>query len=73
MSWGVSKIGRVSQVIDSEENMLYSEFDTQIFSLTVVFPRVALGGSRRRRGGELGSSVRRSGRPQRERIAATLR
>jgi len=36
MSWGVSKIGRVSQVIDSEENMLYSEFDTQIFSLTVI-------------------------------------
>eukprot|EP00629_Pelagomonadales_sp_RCC1024_P001165 CAMPEP_0119279962 /NCGR_PEP_ID=MMETSP1329-20130426/21809_1 /TAXON_ID=114041 /ORGANISM="Genus nov. species nov., Strain RCC1024" /LENGTH=287 /DNA_ID=CAMNT_0007280529 /DNA_START=80 /DNA_END=940 /DNA_ORIENTATION=- len=36
MSWGVSKIGRVSQVIDPAGGMLYSEFDTQIFSLTVI-------------------------------------
>ena len=34
MSWGASKIGRVAQTIDPENNMLYSEFDTQIFSLT---------------------------------------
>ena len=36
MSWGVSKIGRVSQVIDPAGGMLYSEFDTQIFSLTAI-------------------------------------
>ena len=35
-SWGVSKIGRVAQFIDSKNNMLYSEFDTSIFSLTVI-------------------------------------
>lgn len=35
-SWGVSKIGRVAQVIDAEAGMLYSEFDTSIFSLTVI-------------------------------------
>lgn len=35
-SWGVSKIGRVAQQIDSEANYLYSEFDTSIFSLTVI-------------------------------------
>ena len=27
-SWGVSKIGRVAQTIDSSSGMLYSEFDT---------------------------------------------
>ena len=37
MSWGASKIGRVAQTIDPENNMLYSEFDTQIFSLTARF------------------------------------
>ena len=45
-SWGVSKIGRVAQHIttvsstsdDNSKNngMLYSEFDTSIFSLTVI-------------------------------------
>jgi len=34
-SWGVSKIGRVAQHIDPS-GMLYSEFDTSIFSLTVI-------------------------------------
>jgi hypothetical protein len=33
-SWGVSKIGRVAQHITS--TTLYSEFDTSIFSLTVI-------------------------------------
>jgi len=33
-SWGVSKIGRVAQTIT--KNYLYSEFDTSIFSLTVI-------------------------------------
>ena len=33
-SWGVSKIGRVAQHITPK--MLYSEFDTSIFSLTVI-------------------------------------
>ena len=33
-SWGVSKIGRVAQHITSD--YLYSEFDTSIFSLTVI-------------------------------------
>lgn len=36
-SWGISKIGRVAQVIDAEKAQLISEFDTSIFSLT-VFP-----------------------------------
>ena len=36
MSWGASKIGRVAQTIDPENGMLYSEFDTQIFSLTAI-------------------------------------
>ena len=36
MSWGASKIGRVAQTIDPDNNMLYSEFDTQIFSLTAI-------------------------------------
>jgi len=35
-SWGASKIGRVAQRIDATEGMLYSEFDTSIFSLTVI-------------------------------------
>lgn len=35
-SWGVSKIGRVAQRIDSENGYIYSEFDTSIFSLTVI-------------------------------------
>lgn len=35
-SWGASKIGRVAQRIDSEEGYIYSEFDTSIFSLTVI-------------------------------------
>lgn len=35
-SWGVSKVGRVAQHISSKQNMLYSEFDTSIFSLTVI-------------------------------------
>lgn len=35
-SWGVSKIGRVAQTINSSEGMLYSEFDTNLLSLTVI-------------------------------------
>jgi len=35
-SWGASKIGRVAQFIDSKKGMLVSEFDTAIFSLTVI-------------------------------------
>jgi len=35
-SWGVSKIGRVAQVIDAQAGMLYSEFDTNLLSLTVI-------------------------------------
>lgn len=35
-SWGVSKIGRVAQRIDASKGYLYSEFDTSIFSLTVI-------------------------------------
>lgn len=35
-SWGVSKIGRVAQRIDASSGYLYSEFDTSIFSMTVV-------------------------------------
>jgi len=34
MSWGVSKVGRVAQHITSD--YLYSEFDTSIFSMTVI-------------------------------------
>ena len=36
MSWGVSKIGRVGQSIDKEAGTLSSEFDTNIFALTVI-------------------------------------
>mmetsp|Transcript_8318 Transcript_8318/g.34253 ORF Transcript_8318/g.34253 Transcript_8318/m.34253 type:complete len:329 (+) Transcript_8318:852-1838(+) len=35
-SWGASKIGRVGQTIDAEAGVLYSEFDTQLFALTVI-------------------------------------
>jgi hypothetical protein len=35
-SWGASKIGRVAQRIDANEGYIYSEFDTSIFSLTVI-------------------------------------
>lgn len=35
-SWGVSKIGRVAQFIDPDRGYLFSEFDTSIFSLTVI-------------------------------------
>lgn len=35
-SWGVSKIGRVAQRIDVKKSYIYSEFDTSIFSLTVI-------------------------------------
>ena len=35
-SWGASKIGRVAQIINSKEGLLISEFDTSIFSLTVI-------------------------------------
>lgn len=36
MSFGASKIGRVEQTIDPDSGMLYSNFDTQIFSLTAL-------------------------------------
>ena len=35
-SWGASKIGRVAQVIDPAKGMLYSEFDTNLLSLTTI-------------------------------------
>lgn len=35
-SWGASKIGRVAQRIDPVTGYLFSEFDTSIFSLTVI-------------------------------------
>ena len=35
-SWGVSKIGRVAQTIKASEGMLYSEFDTNLLSLTTI-------------------------------------
>jgi hypothetical protein len=35
-SWGVSKIGRVAQTIDAKTGMLYSEFDTNLLSLTTI-------------------------------------
>lgn len=35
-SFGISKIGRVAQQISPEQKYLYSEFDTSIFSLTVI-------------------------------------
>ncbi len=35
-SWGASKVGRVAQRIDPNTSYLYSEFDTSLFSLTVI-------------------------------------
>ena len=35
-SWGISKIGRVAQLIDSSKGYLYSEFDTNLLSLTTI-------------------------------------
>ena len=35
-SWGVSKVGRVAQRFDKSRGMVFSEFDTSIFSLTVI-------------------------------------
>jgi len=35
-SWGASKVGRVAQRIDPKTGYLFSEFDTSIFSLTVI-------------------------------------
>lgn len=35
-SFGISKIGRVAQTIRSDEGMLYSEFDTNLLSLTAL-------------------------------------
>jgi len=36
MSWGASTIGRVTQTVDSENNLLSSTFDTILFRLTVI-------------------------------------
>jgi len=36
MSWGISKVGRVAQYINSTEGRLYSEFDTSLLSLTTI-------------------------------------
>lgn len=35
-SFGLSKIGRVAQIINAQSNQLISEFDTSIFSLTAL-------------------------------------
>lgn len=35
-SWGASKIGKVGQIVDWRRGLLISEFDTIIFSLTVI-------------------------------------
>ena len=35
-SFGISKIGRVAQLIDAEKGYLYSEFDTNLLSLTTI-------------------------------------
>eukprot|EP00930_Biecheleria_cincta_P048999 TRINITY_DN34241_c0_g1_i1.p1 TRINITY_DN34241_c0_g1~~TRINITY_DN34241_c0_g1_i1.p1 ORF type:complete len:364 (-),score=57.12 TRINITY_DN34241_c0_g1_i1:45-1064(-) len=35
-AWGISKVGRVAQHIDSREGRLYSEFDSSLFSLTSI-------------------------------------
>jgi len=35
-SWGASKVGRIAQRIDPNTKYLYSEFDTSLFSLTVI-------------------------------------
>merc|ERR1719382_968888 len=36
MSWGISKVGRVAQYINSTEGKIYSEFDTSLLSLTTI-------------------------------------
>ena len=36
LSWGISKIGRVAQVIDGKSGIFISEFDTNLLSLTVI-------------------------------------
>jgi len=36
MSWGISKVGRVAQYINSTEGKLYSEFDTSLLSMTTI-------------------------------------
>jgi len=36
LSWGISKVGRVAQFINSTEGKLYSEFDTSLLSLTTI-------------------------------------
>lgn len=36
MSWGISKVGRVAQYVNSTEGKLYSEFDTSLLSLTTI-------------------------------------
>ena len=35
-SFGISKIGRVAQTIDAKKGYLYSEFDTNLLSLTAL-------------------------------------
>jgi len=35
-AWGVSKVGRVAQHIDSKQGRLYSEFDSSLLSLTSI-------------------------------------
>lgn len=35
-SWGASKVGRVAQRINPRTKYIYSEFDTSLFSLTVI-------------------------------------
>jgi len=35
-SWGASKVGRIAQRINPRTKYLYSEFDTSLFSLTVI-------------------------------------
>ena len=35
-SFGISKVGRVAQYVDAKKEILISEFDTSIFSLTVI-------------------------------------
>mmetsp|Transcript_15585 Transcript_15585/g.59214 ORF Transcript_15585/g.59214 Transcript_15585/m.59214 type:complete len:308 (-) Transcript_15585:2100-3023(-) len=35
-SWGISTVGRVAQIWDSSDKMMYSEFDTSLFGLTTL-------------------------------------
>eukprot|EP01031_Cornospumella_fuschlensis_P036883 gene36883-44746_t len=35
-SWGISKVGKVAQVVDADRGVLVSEFDTSLFSLTTI-------------------------------------